>query len=556
MSVSFSRAGRYLRTTRHLRMRQLGHQLLRRIRHCPEGARNLPALESMPELRWPAGLELPEPSSASALHDQRAILSGELVFQNRLETVGFPPDWNITNAPRLWRYHLHYHEFLWLLDFAHARAVVLHWIANHRLGPGQVGWEPYPTSLRLANWCAVFFGHHRAHTIEDETLCATLWASICEQAAHLQRSLEWHLLGNHLLENGVALALAGSCFAHSIAQSWFRTGYKILQRQLQEQILQDGGHIERSPMYGCRILYDLLLLNATRDGAITNLVRPYLKPVATWLAAMTHPDGEIALMNDSAFGISQRPSDLIRRSGSRPARIGTFVLAESGYFTASTSEGHYVICDAGPIGPDYLPGHGHADLFSFELSLYGKRVVVDSGVSSYEADPMRDYCRSTRAHNTVEIAGQNQVELWSTFRVGRRCKPRDVKCTKLSDGFELKGTHDGYHHLPGRPTHTRMLRWRENGSLTIVDQIDSTRPVPAVARIHFHPDCRIDNLDNQSAVVDFPGGRILITGLRWSILSEDDSYYCPAFGVVRANPCLAFSSLTKTLSATIRIELL
>ena len=94
--------------------------------------------------------------------------------------------------------------------------------------------------------------------------------------------------------------------------------------------------------------------------------------------------------------------------GSSEGKAGTFALAESGYYGERTERGHYVIviCDAGPIGPDYVPGHGHADLFSFELSLNGARLVVDSGVASYEAGPMRQYCRSTRAHNTLEIDGQ------------------------------------------------------------------------------------------------------------------------------------------------------
>ena len=74
-------------------------------------------------------------------------------------------------------------------------------------------------------------------------------------------------------------------------------------------------------------------------------------------------------------------------------------------FGARTADGHYLVCDAAPIGPDYLPGHAHGDLLSFELSLGGHRVFVDSGVESYEADELRRYCRSTRAHNTVELDG-------------------------------------------------------------------------------------------------------------------------------------------------------
>ena len=80
-----------------------------------------------------------------------------------------------------------------------------------------------------------------------------------------------------------------------------------------------------------------------------------------------------------------------------------------------------------PIGPDYQPGHAHGDLLSFELSFAGRRVVTDSGVHGYDGDPLRAWCRSTHAHNTVEIDGQSQCEFWSVFRVARRARPRDVR---------------------------------------------------------------------------------------------------------------------------------
>ena len=508
----------------------------------------------MPKLGWPDDIDFPAPMG-SAANEQHAILSGALAFLNRRESVGFPPAWDHADLPRLWLYNLHYHEFLWQLDFERVREVVTDWVANHRPGSAQIGWEAYPTSLRLANWCALFFGRYRLQMLTDEELCETLWASLCEQADHLRRSLEWHLLGNHLLENAIALALVGSCFEHPSASAWFKTGYALLERELSEQVLADGGHFERSPMYQCRVLYTLRLLDATGDRLLKELVRPYLVRLAGSLAVMTHPDGGIALLNDSAFGIYPRPQELAERVGSELPRLGPFALSESGYYGARTSDGHYIICDAGPLGPDHQLGHGHADIFSFELSLRGARVVVDSGVSSYEADLMRDYCRATRAHNTVEIEGQDQVELWAAFRVGRRCRPRDIAWQETEDGFELRGWHDGYRHLPGRPQHARTFHWYQNGRLKIFDQVDSKLPVRSVARLHFHPDCRIVELDSEACMLLFPGGCIMVSWSGWETVTEDESFYCPEFGIELSNPCLAFSSSVPGLKGTIQIEL-
>ena len=182
-------------------------------------------------------------------------------------------------------------------------------------------------------------------------------------------------------------------------------------------------------------------------------------------------------------------------------------------------------------------------------------MVVDSGVSTYEAGPMRDYCRSTRAHNTVEIEGEDQVELWAAFRVGRRCRPRDVEWKGFEDGFELSACHDGYRYLPGRPTHARTFRWRHDGTLDILDRVESKRPVRSVARLHFHPDCRIDELDNGAGSLLFPGGRVQVSWSGWETVAEDESFYCPEFGIEIPNLCLAFTSYVANLDASIRIEL-
>ena len=548
-----ARAARFVRTVRHLRARQIVYQVLHRGR--PWRGPAAPAASGPPPGPVPAPRG-PVPSALAALPapavDQPDVLSGVLTFQNRSVTVGFPPDWNRTDLPRHWLYHLHYHDFLWALPFERAREAARHWMAHHPPGPGRTGWEPYPTSLRLANWCALFLGRHRARTLADPAFRDALWAGVRRQAGHLERNLEWRLLGNHLLENAAALAVAGSGFAHPDADRWLATGLRLLARELPEQLLADGGHVERSPMYQCRVLYVLLLLRAAGTPAVRDLVGPHVAPAARALAALTHPDGGIALLNDSAFGVYPAPGALARAAGAAPAGDGPFALADTGYYGARTAGGDYVVCDAAPLGPDYQPGHGHADLLSFELSLSGARVVVDGGVSTYAAGPMRDWCRSTRAHNTVEVEGRDSAETWAAFRVGRRGRPRGVVWTAGRDGFELSARHDGYRHLPGRPVHARTFRWR-SGSLEIADRIDARRPVRAVARLHFHPDCRLSDRAGGTCTVSFPGGRAGVSWSGWETVARDESWYCPAFGVERSNPCLAFSGTAAAVRGSIRI---
>ena len=545
---AFAAGGRYLRTARHMQFAQLWFQALRRIKRYGAGRAVLRVVEPLPKVVWPFDARFTSPPRGLG-EDGSRVLSGLLMFQNRGQDVGFPPDWDQPDLPSLWCYHLHYHDYLWDLDFDQARLLALHWIANHRVGHRRIGWDPYPTSLRLVNWCSFFFGRHRRATVQDGGFGATLWASIVEQANHLVGNLERHLLGNHLFENAVALALTGSCFDHPKARRWFTRGVRILERQLPEQILTDGGHVERSPLYHCRVLRGLLMLRNTGSASLGRLISPYLEPARGWLSRMTHPDGGVALMNDCTM------VEPCGSGGSSEGKGGTFALAESGYYGERTDRGHYVICDAGPIGPDYLPGHGHADLFSFELSLNGARLVVDSGVASYEAGPMRQYCRSTRAHNTLEIDGQDQVELWSAFRVGRRCRPIDVNWETTPDGFALSARHHGYRRAPAQATHTRLFRWWGAGRLAISDRVDARRRVRCVARLHFHPDCQITAIDEREVSVRFAGGNVTIVTDGWANIAQEESYYCPALGIATPNPCLALASEDTALRATIEIGL-
>ena len=534
---------RLLRTIRPLRAAQILAQVRHRLPKRYPGP--VGALAQMPEIRWRPD-DFPPPTVEGA-NAEAAILDGRLSFVGRTETVGFPPAWDRADLPKLWRYNVNYHEFLWHLGYGDARTVVLDWTSRHPPGAGQTGWEAYPISLRLVNWCTLFFGRHLAATSADEAFCQALWMSIRDQARHLERNIEWHLMANHLLENAVALAVAGSCFGHPEADRWLEKGCALLERELPEQILADGGHVERSPMYQCRVLYDLRVLMATAEPRLTALAAPYVTPVAGALRAMSHPDGDIALLNDSAHGVYPPPDPV-------GCQAGPFALPETGYYGARNDEGDYVICDAGPMGPDYQPGHGHADLFSFELSLGGSRVVVDSGVSTYESGAARDYCRSTRAHNTVEIGGRDQAELWGGFRVGRRPVPRAVAWRASPARFVLSAAHDGYGHLPGSPRHRRRFAWQGLGVLTITDEVAAARPVDAVARLHLHPACEVEGFADGGCTLRFAGGGANVSWDGWQSADLTESTYCPHFGVETANRCLVLSSRVAMLQATVRLQ--
>ena len=457
-----------------------------------------------------------------------AITSGQFKFLNQEHNLGWPPaDWDVPGMGKLWQYNLNYFDWLWALDYGALRAAVLDWIRRCTPAQRRVAWEPYPTSLRLMNWCGLCCGKFRKETEEDGEFRRELWHSVYLQAEWLRGHLETYLLGNHLLENGAALAFVGSCFSGDSGKRWLKKGLEILDRQIAEQILPDGMHFERSPMYHVRMTYLMRLLRDTGHEKLKGRVAEPLTRMRRALAHLCHPDGQIALFNDSAFGIYNDPADLL---GPEAAPAGPWALPDAGYYGYRGADGTYVICDAGPIGPDYIPGHAHGDIFSFELSIKGQRVIVDSGVYDYLPSEMRQYCRSTRAHNTVEIDGQDQCEFWGAFRVGRRGRPREVNWQPQPHGFTLSGWHDSYRRLPGAPIHHRSLRWEKSNQLVVSDRVRAHRSVKAVSRLHLHPCCCIKSSGLREAVIGYPGGEFQVAWIHEGIFQREEFFYCSGFG--------------------------
>src|SRR5690606_13087772 len=120
--------------------------------------------------------------------------------------------------------------------------------------------------------------------------------SLAMQARYLRRRLEIHLLGNHLWANAKALVFAGAFFTGDESAGWLHKGAALIGRELDEQILPDGGHFERSPMYHAIVLEDVLdLLQLDRafprvlPAALVARLRGVVGPMLRWLRVMTHP---------------------------------------------------------------------------------------------------------------------------------------------------------------------------------------------------------------------------------------------------------------------------
>ena len=131
------------------------------------------------------------------------------------------------------------------------------------------------------------------------------------------------------------------------------------------------------------------------------------------------------------------------------------------------------------MGPDYIPGHAHADTFNFELYLKGQPFIVDVGTSTYEKNKKRQEERGTKSHNTVLVNKTDQTEVWGGFRVARR-----AKIIALEEKVGLyTASHDGYKRLG--VMHQRGFRF--NGDEIHIEDTLLGKPLNSIAYFHLHP---------------------------------------------------------------------
>lgn len=473
----------------------------------------------------------------------------EFIFFNEKGTLS-EVGWDGESKEKLWRYNQHYFDDLnaHCADMRNAwhTNLIDKWITENPPFE-RTAWESYPTSLRIVNWIK--------WSLSGNQLSNAALQNLEIQLRWLNRRLEYHLLGNHLFVNAKALVFGGLFFDGEEACKWFNKGIKILERELNEQILPDGGQFERSPMYHALAFEDILdLLNIT-NTFINKLTKEQKTKISTfpnlaksmyqWLEIMCHPDGEISFFNDSAFDVTPSISELdayAKRLGieaSSTINRNVHLLKDSGYIRIK-SDSAITLLDVAKIGPDYLPGHGHADTLSFEMSIGDQRVIVNSGTSCYGSSSERLRQRGTLSHNTVSINGENSSEVWGGFRVARRAYPKELKIldSQTDNNIEVQCSHDGYARLKGKPIHRRSWLFKEH-ALEIKDSIRGKYET-AVSRFHFHPSLTIVMDEaRRCGTVAFQNAKIM----KWFILEGNGkieaSSWHPRFGLSIQNACLA-----------------
>ncbi len=395
-------------------------------------------------------------------------------------------EWDFNGFGRLWNYNLQYFECLSQkgISVKFQEELLVDFYEWQKYRPKYL--EPYPVSVRSIN-IVRFLSKH-----EDVETRGVIEKYLYGELKFLIKRLEFHLLGNHLLENAFALMMCGAYFNND---GWLNRGDSILQKELNEQILADGAHFELSPMYHKIIFFRLLELVDwyskwySKKESFERYIRSKASDMRAWLENISFRNGDIPHFNDSANDLAHPTAWLLAYADQLYIPSSNVMLGASGY-RSIRKDVYECKIDIAQLGPDYQPGHSHADTLSFVLYCRNNPVLVDTGTSTYEAGERRGIERNTASHNTVTIGNRNQSEVYGIFRVGHRSKT-----TIIEDGpTRFAAFQNGYLKSVGLK-HERVFDFYENG-IKITDTLNGNSLSVGTAHFHFHPTINVSTKDN------------------------------------------------------------
>jgi hypothetical protein len=162
-----------------------------------------------------------------------------------------------------------------------------------------------------------------------------------------------------------------------------------------------------------------------------------------------------------------------------------------------------LLADAGPLGFLSIAAHGHADALSFVLNIGDREILIDPGTYAYHTEPQwRRYFRSTRAHNTVGIDGEDQSVQTGNFMWSNHARARCIEFEAVGDTQHFVGEQYGYERLADPVVHRREIMLDIRRQLIEVTDLIRCAATHDVRRSwHFAEDCQVDRAGTALKVI-------------------------------------------------------
>lgn len=424
-------------------------------------------------------------------------------------------------APRRWQDALR--SFAWLADLseaghalprAQARTLIAEWIARHGRKP-DADWALPLVSARLLAWLrhAPFYLENAGEDFH-RALLHSMGRQIRTLTAHLARG------GGpaERLRGAIALASCVTCMAG--LDKLRERAHDHLARELEAQILPDGGHVSRDPGILLDLLGDLVPL---RDAFVARQVAPPAAlPIALdraipFLASLIHGDGGLAFFNGAGGVRRKAVAEIFARA--REARKPLANARHSGYMRLAEDRTLAIVDTGRPAAPG-RDGAGHAGCLSFELSHGTSRIVVNCGHCADGPPEWQAATRATAAHSTLTVDDRSSGRILSHPWVERLAGgplvigPARAEATSETSatGSLVTARHDGYARATGLIHQREIFVAAGGGDVRGEDRLyDAGRRGGNAAghefaiRFHLHPAVKATlSQDGRSVLVMLP----------------------------------------------------
>ena len=449
--------------------------------------------------------------------------------------------------------------------FAHeVVAQIESWIDQCPFGRGMHWRSPLELGIRAINWVWAYDLIRDSGAFGDESRTRFVDALNLHAWDTFRKRSRGSSANNHLVGEAAGLFVTGTYFGQlPDAARWRAESGAILECQIREQTYEDGGGREQAFGYHRFVLQFFLVAGIVARRAGTDFSPAYWSRLERMLefackmleggSAPTFGDDDdgyvldlgaspgdlrdllaigAAIFDRSDFkalahGHEEAVRWLLGQDGlarydslapSLKGQLGPHAFAHSGYYLLQC--GHpdardriSVLFDCGELGFGSIAAHGHADALSFTIRAFGEDLLVDPGTYDYFTDAeWRQYFRSTRAHNTIEIDDASQSETLGLFLWGRRANAR---CTHWDADLRrpcVEGEHDGYTRLTDPVTHARRLELDTDARvLTILDTVRASASHKLTLYFHLAEHCVVRSHGPHVLKITTPSGSAILT---------------------------------------------
>ena len=492
-------------------------------------------------LRWPG-----DAKRGTAIARGEIELGGELIRNPS-------PRWLPASAGPEWI--AGWNSFGWIADLAEAGGpardltgdLVRSWLADNSAWHG-VTWRSDVLATRVFAWLAQFDEIVRRD--QDHTLRRAILTSIAAQLRHLARTANWEVAGAARLRALKGLIAGRAALGDPEAR--LAKVLKALEREVQVQILPDGGHRSRNPSLQLQVLQDLIDTRAVLRVAqieTPSAVQQAIERMAPMLRFFRHGDRRLALFNNSLEEDGVLIDLVLTRSETKG---GAPTQAPQTGFDRLQAGRSLAIMDTGSPLPGDLDGIAHAGTLSFEMSHERERIIVNCGAYRGPKSSWSRVARASAAHSVLVVADTNSIEIREDGALRRRL-PSIVRERAEHEGQQwISATHDGYRARFGL-TYARQLFLAADGEDLRGEERLTGRPGAAFAvRFHLHPSVQASlSEDGGAALFRLPSGMCWRLRAAGAEMSLGESVYLGS-GEARKTQQVVLSGTVEAEGAAVR----